>query len=362
MKKRLVPVILAVLCLLTACGEDQKETTAPTETTVDSKLEEQFQAEVALLTEYLENGTMNGEDATGMDPNKIFEYSYYGFLEVAEHPGAQEYLDRFVIIEDVALSQIYSLDGAVSEVFYAYDADGKLLSEPVVNGHELHRVDYIYSEADVYHGNVSQAREISWYQESGEEFQVNSTNYVYYDDGGLRMVNYGDTKDYYDEEGTLYQQVYDSGGWITGDYVAPYTEHSKKDYHYDENGVLTDTVRVFTHTSVNDDIEKYYFCYTYEEVTTYTADENGRIVGAYTSSDYDDVTTQLTYEYDDGGVLIREREDVYRSGELKTSTETVYTYEGERLMQAVTTVTYTLSSETRTLEYTYGDYIGYTVE
>lgn len=373
--KKIVALLLLAALLLTGCGEQKAENSDPTETTVDRALEEKFQGEVAFLTEYLENGTVDGEDASEMSPSVVLGASYYGFLEAADHPDAQTYLDRFVIVENVPLAQTYSCDNRVSTVYYAYDADGRLMSEPVVIDYFLRRLDYTYSVAEVYHGNAASAKKIGFYQdeyvnEYGEtiyqgevrEYIDGRINYSYHSNGGLKLVSDGNKKIYYDEDGRLTQVVTEPDGWIRGTYVAPYQERIVTDYHYDENGFLTDAVEVTTHTSVNEDLEEYYFCYTFETVTTYTCDDQGRKVSAETVA-YNGMNSKETWEYDEAGNLIFYTVASYNKDVWSRTMETAYTYdESGRILKEETWERYSDledASWISTLEYTYGDYFDY---
>lgn len=356
----------ALLLSLTGCGGEVPEgSSTPTQT--NSALEERFQAEVAFLEEYLEYGTVDGESAAGVDPNQIFEYSYYGFAEVAQHPDAQAYLDRFVFLENVPLAQTYSIDEKVSTVYYAYDGDGRLMSEPTLNDHLLRRLDYSYSEASVYHGNVASAYEIGFYDDEYVNFQGESEyvadriNYAYHSNGNLKMVSDGSKKVYYDEDGKPSKETAWLGYYENMEYVWAYEETFQKDYYYDENGAPTRAVEVITQTSVSDQ-EKYYFCYTFETVTTYTCDDRGRAVSAETVA-HDGTTSKETWEYDEAGNLIRYTKAFYYEDEWRRTSETVYSYdESGRLVKEEIWEESSYSDEPywiSTLEYTYGTYIGY---
>lgn len=360
-----------LLCALSGCTGGIQENTTPTETTA-SALEQRFQAEVAFLEEYLEYGTVDGESAAGVDPNQIFEYSYYGFLEVAEHPDAQAYLDRFTFIEDVALAQIYSYDEKVSTVYYAYDADGRLMSEPVLSENLLRRLDYTYSEASVYHGKAASAKEIGYVDYEYEnvdanytEFLISRYNYSYHSNGNLKLISDGWKKVYYDEDEKVIQEKAWLGYRDNREYVWGYEEEYQKDYYYDENGAPTQAVELIIQTSVSD-LEKYYFCYTFETVTTYTCDDQGRAVSAETVA-YNGINCKETWEYDEAGNLIRYAKTPYKEDEWSGTTETIiYSYdESGRLVKEETWEESFYSDEpywVSTLEYTYGNYVGYAAE
>ena len=349
-------VLMALVLALSGCESHPQTTTAPTETV--SALELKFQEKLALLTEYIEEKTLYGEDMSTADPSQVYQFLYSSFLEVAEHPGAQIYLSRFVMDEDVALSVYYSTGYTQ---YYGYDSEGRLIQEPIVSGNSLHLMEYTYSDLNVYHGKVSSAQEYI-VNENADKFVLNRYNYSYHANGNLKRIAADGYTELYDEDGRLYQKVVDSNAWITGSYISSYTQTIRTDYHYDADGVLTDSVETTIHTSVNSDIPELDFCYTYESVTTYTYDENGRLVGT-NSINYNKTRTQETWEYDDAGTLDCYVKDTYYEDEWRMSAGTTYTYdESGRLLKAENWERYAYQDETywnSTLEYTYGNYCRY---
>lgn len=360
MRKRAFAVILvlALLGALCGCEQNAEQTTAPSENTVAPALEEQFQNEVTLLREFRQTGLLDG---VSVSPAEFYAYSYYGFLAVADHPGAQEYLDRFYIVEDVVVSQTYHYHDMDYTEYYEYDTQGRLTAESVIKGDELQKITYVYSDAESYHGKVS-AAELWTIMLDGTGSLSTRIQYTYYDDGTLRMAKTDKSKIYYDENGKITQEIAPPAGMYNGGYVAPYKVGYQIDYLYDENGALAEVVKVTTHTSIEPDEPSLDFTYTFEDRTAYTCDDSGRPVSADASCDYSDITNHYTWEYDEAGNLIRELREEYCGEVWNCSEEAVYTYENGLLVKTEFIQKDQDGTESSVLEYTYGDYIGYTVE